>query len=317
MSFAAVYGAATVDIPPAPRLVLMCVERHANGAGVWAMTHEDIAWEMCLSRETVRLAVAFLVREGYLAVQRFVRRRSVFRVLQHATPRHYRDRPGYQGELLDAQDPAPNAGVDYQDPAPNHPVDAQDPAPNSELDAQDPATIQRETAIVDYQDLGVLYPTERKKEEPTERTTPESVSARAVAVADGETPETLDALDVIRAWNGVAEACRYPFEDEAERTTPWLLRAVMTHGKAKLIEAVDLLGQPGFFRDRATKSFRLVQLSDARMLSRIIGREFLDDRKPKTAYQQKQADYVDTLMEIRQFYETNPANGYATQEHSA
>jgi AraC-like DNA-binding protein len=284
----------STDLSLGTRAVWFCLENHADRrTRLWSITYRQIAAEMGISEDTVLRGVRELVKAKVIEVMRRYRKAPVFRMLHT-----------YQKEELDPHHAVPTPELD-----PHHAGQTEESNPHH-AGLSDP---------VIPAPCGSLNPSSKKEtHQETLTTTPESVSPRAVVVADDETPETLEALDVIRAWNEVAEACRYPFEDEATRTTPWLLRAVMAHGKAKLIEAIDLLGQPGFFRDRATKSFRLVQLSDARMLNRILGREFVDDRQPrKSAHQQKQADYADTLRELGEFFDNMGAKPYATQEHSA
>lgn len=89
MSFAAVFGATQRgDYSPGNRLVLACIESHANGAGVWRMTDQDIANEMQLSSDTVSRGIAALEASGDLRAVRHKRRPTTFYLLRHreATP---------------------------------------------------------------------------------------------------------------------------------------------------------------------------------------------------------------------------------------
>lgn len=84
MSVSGLIRAMRSDRPPAERLVWMCLENHANGAGFWQISELDIARELHLTHSTVRRAIHALVTDGIVRAQRCKRRPTIF----HMTRAH-------------------------------------------------------------------------------------------------------------------------------------------------------------------------------------------------------------------------------------
>lgn len=92
MSVSNLIAAMRSDLPPAARLVWMCLENHANSAGFWSITNSQIAAELHLGIATVKRSV-------WLLESRSVIRRDVSS--KHLTVFHM----NRGGEMRDQNDP--------------------------------------------------------------------------------------------------------------------------------------------------------------------------------------------------------------------